>query len=315
METNIEDIITHPTWTDAQESLITGPYDYLAQTKGKHLRTQLIELFNTVLCIPKAKLDQISKIIEMLHTASLLIDDIEDDSTLRRGKPTAHLIYGSPYVINSSNYVYFLALQDVLALDDPHCVTAFNEELLNLHRGQSMDLYWRENLVVPSEEEYINMVMNKTGGLFRLAVRLMERFSNSDIPSLVPLANILGIIYQIKDDYLNLKNETLQENKGFCEDISEGKFSFPMIHSLRTSPHDRTLMGILKQKTQDVEIKKFALHFLERTNSFQYTLDSLASVKGKAQDCVKSLQLDCNDEHMVRNFDLFNVMIEKLSNV
>lgn len=183
METNIEDIITHPTWTDAQESvsvpaffqllrhsirsclltpyqLITGPYDYLAQTKGKHLRTQLIELFNTVLCIPKAKLDQISKIIEMLHTASLLIDDIEDDSTLRRGKPTAHLIYGSPYVINSSNYVYFLALQDVLALDDPHCVTAFNEELLNLHRGQSMDLYWRENLVVPSEEEYINMVMN-----------------------------------------------------------------------------------------------------------------------------------------------------------
>ena len=143
----------------------------------------------------------------------------------------------------------------------------------------------------------------------------MERFSNSNIPSLVPLANILGIIYQIKDDYLNLKNETLQENKGFCEDISEGKFSFPMIHSLRTSPHDRTLMGILKQKTQDVEIKKFAFQFLERTNSFQYTLDSLDSVKGKAQECVKSLQLDCKDEHMVRNFDLFNVMIEKLSNV
>lgn len=97
--------------------------------------------------------------IEILHTSSLLIDDIEDDSNLRRGKPTAHLIFGIPYTINSSNYMYFKALNCLLQLD-PKLVDVFNEEMLNLHRGQSLDLYWRENLSCPSEEEYINMVMN-----------------------------------------------------------------------------------------------------------------------------------------------------------
>jgi geranylgeranyl diphosphate synthase type 3 len=140
--------------------VIFGPYDYLRQSKGKHLRAQLIELFNTVLQIPKDKLVTISNIIEMLHTASLLIDDIEDGSNLRRGKPTAHLIYGIPYTINSSNYIYFKAMGELLRLGDPVCVQEFNEELLNLHRGQSLDLYWRENLVIPREDEYIEMVMN-----------------------------------------------------------------------------------------------------------------------------------------------------------
>lgn len=237
----------------------------------------------------------------MLHTASLLIDDIEDDSSLRRGKPTAHLIYGAPYVINSSNYIYFLAMQELLELKDPGCVVAFNEELLNLHRGQSLDLYWRENLVVPSEKEYIAMVLNKTGGLFRLAVRLMEKFSESKL-SLVPFANILGIIYQVKDDYLNLKSDTL--NKGFCEDISEGKFSFPMIHSLRSST-DHTLMGILRQKTTEVGIKTFALSYLQRTNSFQYTLDSLVSLRRRALQWALDHGLGSE----------FMQMIEKLSSV
>lgn len=143
----------------------------------------------------------------MLHTASLLVDDVEDSSLLRRGLPVAHSIFGTAQTINSANYVYFVALQELLKLDQledsragspeapevefvgegkrkrrqrGEAVRIYTEELVNLHRGQGMDLFWRDTLTVPTEEEYLEMVGNKTGGLFRLAIRLMQAESPSD---------------------------------------------------------------------------------------------------------------------------------------
>jgi geranylgeranyl diphosphate synthase type 3 len=110
----------------------------------------------------------------MLHTASLLVDDVEDNSILRRGIPVANSIFGVAQTINSANYVYFKALQDLMVMGNPKLIEIFTEELLNLHRGQGMDLYWRDSLTCPSEADYLEMVGNKTGGLFRLAIKLMQ---------------------------------------------------------------------------------------------------------------------------------------------
>lgn len=110
------------------------------------------------------------------------IDDVEDNSNLRRGEPVAHNIFGVAQTINSANYVYFLAMQEITKLGN--CSTAidiFVEELLNLHRGQGMDLYWRDTLTCPSEENYLEMVGNKTGGLFRLAIKLMQAESKVEM--------------------------------------------------------------------------------------------------------------------------------------
>ncbi len=61
------------------------------------------------------------------------------------------------------------------------------------------------------------------------------------------------------------------DNKGFCEDITEGKFSFPIIHSIRSAPRDHRLLSILKQKPTDIELKKYAVKYMEQTGSFAYT--------------------------------------------
>jgi geranylgeranyl diphosphate synthase type 3 len=114
------------------------------------------------------------------------VDDVEDSSILRRGIPVAHSIFGTPQTINSANYVYFKALQDLLLMNNPKLVEIFTEELLNLHRGQGMDLYWRDSLTCPSEADYLEMVGNKTGGLFRLAIKLMQ--AESAVNVYVPIA-------------------------------------------------------------------------------------------------------------------------------
>lgn len=166
-------------WSSEKESVLLGPYDYLFAHPGKDIRAQLIAAFNEWLEVPPESLEIITKVVGMLHTASLLVDDVEDSSLLRRGLPVAHSIFGTAQTINSANYVYFLALQELGKLNNPASIGIYTEELLNLHRGQGMDLFWRDTLTCPSEDDYLEMVGNKTGGLFRLAVKLMQAESKT----------------------------------------------------------------------------------------------------------------------------------------
>lgn len=171
---------TH-SWSASKEKILLGPYDYLEDQPGKNVRAQLIAAFNIWLKVPPSSLQIITKVVGMLHTASLLVDDVEDNSLLRRGVPVAHSIFGTAQTINSANYVYFLALKELLKLGNSKVIDIYTEELCNLHRGQGMDLFWRDTLTCPSEEDYLEMVGNKTGGLFRLAVRMMQAESESTV--------------------------------------------------------------------------------------------------------------------------------------
>ena len=162
--------MTSPPVQHAVDASILEPFAYISETPGKDVRGALIDAFNVWLKIPPAKVTQIKSIISRLHNASLLVDDIEDGSQLRRGKPVAHAIFGVPYTLNAANYAYFVALEECHRLGSPEALSVFVEELLNLHRGQGQDIVWRDTQKVPTEEEYYSMVLDKTGGLFRLAV-------------------------------------------------------------------------------------------------------------------------------------------------
>ncbi|PYH79135.1 terpenoid synthase [Aspergillus uvarum CBS 121591] len=288
-------------WSPQNEKIVLGPYDYMLQHPGKDIRRQLINAFNVWLNVPPESLTIITKVVAMLHTASLLIDDVEDNSVLRRGIPVAHNIYGTAQTINSANYVYFLALQEVQKLHNPAAIDIYVQELLNLHRGQGMDLFWRETLTCPTEEEYLEMVGNKTGGLFRLAVKLMQAESGAG-KDCVSLVNVMGLVFQICDDYLNLSSGTYTKNKGLCEDLTEGKFSFPIIHSIRARPGDHQLLSILKQKTTDEEVKRYAVTYMEQTGSFAHTRDVVRELRDKALALITEIDGNgaCDDGAMVR---------------
>ena len=286
-------------WPQEKDRILLAPYDYLDGHPGKDIRSLLIGAFNAWLHVPKPSLDIITKVVGMLHTASLLIDDVEDSSVLRRGVPVAHNIFGTAQTINSANYVYFCALRELMKLNNPQAIEIYNDELLNLHRGQGMDLFWRDSLTCPSEHDYLEMVGNKTGGLFRLAIKLMQAESSVPIDC-VPLCNTIGLLYQIRDDYKNLSDTIYTQNKGLCEDLTEGKFSFPVIHSIRSDPQNLVLINILKQKPQDEEIKRYAVKYMEKTGSFAYSRRVLRGLAEKALGLVNELDKDRNEGAAIR---------------
>lgn len=106
----------------------------------------------------------------------------------------------------------------------------------------------------------------------------------------VPLVNVMGLIFQICDDYLNLSNTTYTKNKGLCEDLTEGKFSFPIIHSIRSDPSNLQLINILKQRTKDEEVKLYAVSYMESTGSFAYTRKVVQELREKALSLIDEIE-------------------------
>ncbi|QRV98279.1 farnesyl-diphosphate synthase [Ceratobasidium sp. AG-Ba] len=275
-----------PEWRPQDEKTILEPFTYITSNPGKDMRSRLIEAFNYWLKIPKEDLEVIAHVVSMLHNASLMIDDIEDNSQLRRGAPVAHKIYGIPQTINTANYVYFLAYQELFKLRSKQEASSHKtndldrvvtEELLNLHRGQGLDLLWRDTLTCPTEREYIEMVNNKTGGLFRIAIKLMMALSPVE-PAVdyVPLVNLIGVYFQIRDDYMNLQSTTYTSNKGYAEDLSEGKFSFPVVHSIRSDMTNRQVLNILQKRPSTPTLKRHVISYMDtETGTFEYTREVL----------------------------------------
>lgn len=257
-----------------QDALLLEPYAHLLTVQGKNVRVKLIAAFNQWLKVPAEKINAVAEIVQMLHNASLLIDDIEDSSILRRGIPVAHMIYGQASTINCANYVMFIGLERCMGLGHPEATRVFTEQILELHRGQGMEIYWRDNFTCPTEAEYRLMTCRKTGGLFNLAVRLMQLFSAST-QDFSQLVSLLGLYFQIRDDYANLKSEDYAANKSFAEDLTEGKFSFPILHAIRSNEKDERVLKIVRQRTQEVEVKKFCIRLIEEAGSFQYTKDTM----------------------------------------
>lgn len=118
------------------------------------------------------------------------------------------------------------------------------------------------------------------------------------------LVSKIGIHFQVRDDYMNLQSQQYSDNKGFCEDLTEGKFSFPIIHSIRADPNNRQLLNILQKKSDSIELKQYALQLLERTNTFAYCRQFLADIEAKARKEIAELG---DNEKLEKIIDMLHI--------
>lgn len=177
----------------------------------------------------------------MIHNASLIMDDIEDSSLVRRDKPCVHLIYGMDISANAGTFIYFLPMQQLIKKTDfsdelkYELLKIYIDEMVHIHIGQGWDIMWH-NLsktegFVPTEEQYLQMTAHKTGVLARLVVRMTCQTLKVDkktTDKLSLFAERIGIAFQIQDDLLNIEpTEKYLKTKGYCgEDIHEVFYSF-----------------------------------------------------------------------------------------
>jgi len=199
-------------------------------------------------CLP------LTPLIEFPHNASLIHDDIEDNSDERRGKPAVHLLYGIDTALNGGSFLYFLPLACLQAWNGGSSTvreriwTAWAAHMRALHLGQAMDIAWhRDHASLPSLDEYDRMCRLKTGYLARLAAvlgvycaaadNLPARQRDELADTFAAAAEQLGVGFQILDDVKNLDTGNPGKKRG--DDIVEGKKSLPVLLYLHRYPEKR----------------------------------------------------------------------------
>ena len=289
------------------ESAILAPHEYVSSMPSKGVRTALIDSLNVWMEVEPKQLDCVKDVIKMLHNSSLILDDIEDGSRLRRSYPAAHAVFGTAQSINSATYVYVRAVQKVLYnFRSEEAMPVLLAGLEHLFIGQSWDLYWSYNIICPSEQEYLSMVDHKTGALFCLLTKLMQAYSpfdfsySADQPVQVNFDNfarLFGRFFQIRDDYLNLTSSSYTDQKGFCEDLDEGKISYLIVHCLQAKPQFKdSIFGIFRQRTlqggQAVsrQGKEYILECLRKAGSLEATKSLLNALEKDLERAIGKIE-------------------------
>nr|P9WER6.1 RecName: Full=Fusoxypene synthase; Short=FS; Includes: RecName: Full=Sesterterpenoid synthase; Includes: RecName: Full=Geranylfarnesyl diphosphate synthase; Short=GFDP synthase; AltName: Full=Bifunctional terpene synthase FoFS; Short=BFTS FoFS [Fusarium oxysporum]UPT51558.1 geranylgeranyl pyrophosphate synthase [Fusarium oxysporum] len=281
---------------------MVAPMTHISSLPSKGTRSELISALNVWLKVPPVVLGHISSAIDMLHNASLILDDIQDNSPLRRGVPAAHVVFGTAQSINSATFMFVKATEAVRSTLSPAALEALLRGLQTLFMGQSWDLYWKHNLQCPAEGDYIRMVDHKTGGMFVMLVQLMAAespyYGASVIEDLERLMRLLGRFYQIRDDYMNFSAYSAQ--KGFAEDLDEGKFSFPVVCGFERDPELRgQILAIFRQRptsgageaTQlSRKVKEHLIRCIAASGGFDETLKCLRSLENELDTEIAELE-------------------------
>jgi octaprenyl-diphosphate synthase len=196
----------------------------------------------------------LSPLVELCHNASLIHDDIEDNSDKRRGKPAVHILYGLDAAINGGCFLYFLPLRcidswaeeltppEIPAERKNRIYALWGEYMRKLHLGQAMDIHWHRDFAsLPGLDEYYAMCRLKTGCLARFAAALGVHAAGTGLEAeeerLGLGAENLGVGFQILDDVKNLSAGIPGKKRG--DDVVEGKKSLPLLLYLHRRPDRR----------------------------------------------------------------------------
>lgn len=243
-----------PAVTNKHVEQLALPCTSLINSGGKRWRPLLLVLCTQLVSSDENLIERafnITPLVEFVHTASLIHDDIEDSSDMRRGKPAAHIQYGLDTALNAGSWLYFASsacldsvFKDNLSNEDQAlCATLYktlHTELRRLHLGQAMDILWHnDNTIIPTTDEYIAMVRMKTGTLASLSAKTGILCGGGNIDEANKMGLIssdIGVGFQILDDYINLTSGNKGKKRG--DDIIEGKKSLPILLHLEKKPED-----------------------------------------------------------------------------
>jgi geranylgeranyl pyrophosphate synthase len=231
---------------------------------------------------------------EIIHNGTLIIDDIEDSSELRRGKPCTYKIYGVDIAVNAGNAMYYLPLLPLMekkaqlpaeTLRDIYEV--YVQEMINLSMGQAMDITWHRGIANADEigeEDYLQMCAYKTGTLARMSAKISAVLAGANkelVEKLGRFAESIGVAFQMQDDVLDLTGKEFAEKKGGVgQDITEGKRTLLVIHTLKNASiaDKKRLVQILNMHTSDQTLRDEAIALMQKCNAVEHVKRTAARI-------------------------------------
>lgn len=271
--------------------LIRQVLEYVLSCGGKRVRPMVLLLTARALAHKGQKHVDLAAVIELVHTATLLHDDVVDDSTLRRGHKTANIVWGSNTSVLVGDFLYSRAFQIVVDFKHSAILDIFAKATHYIAEGEILQLVNCNNPDT-TEDFYFEIIQRKTAKLFEIAAQLgaaLSTPSEDDIEALRLYGLHLGLAFQLIDDALDYSQSAAQTGKNVGQDIAEGKMTLPLIHAMRKSKGaDLELLRNAIQTGSNKQLN-IILGIIESTDAIKYTADTAKSHALKAKSALSRL--------------------------
>jgi len=269
--------------------LINQMVQYILNCGGKRIRPLLV-LLSARACNHNAKqhIDPAAA-IELIHTATLLHDDVVDSSTLRRGHDTAHTIWGNEASVLVGDFLYSRAFQLIVKLQNLTVMNIFSDATNLIAEGEILQLV-NCNDPDTTEASYYEVIQRKTGKLFEVGSQLGPAISSASPAACDGLQEYgmnLGIAYQLIDDALDYNASAEQMGKNVGNDLAEGKPTLPLIHALREGTTAEVALIRKAIETGSTDQLDAILAIIESTKAIEYTADAAKKHAYKANLALK----------------------------
>ncbi len=275
--------------------LINSIADYIIGAGGKRMRPLLLLLFARALGYKGASNHYLlAAVVEFIHTATLLHDDVVDESALRRGRQTANAAFGNPASVLVGDFLYSRAFQMMVEVDDMRVMGVLADATNTIAEGEVLQLI---NCNDPDTDEarYMQVIRYKTARLFEAAAQLGAILCGATPEVEAAAAEYgrrLGTAFQLIDDVLDYSGVTGDIGKNVGDDLREGKPTLPLIHvMLRGDETERSLVrhAVEQGSTADFDAIMAAIH---RTGALDYTRERAAAEAAAARATLDTLLPD-----------------------
>jgi octaprenyl-diphosphate synthase len=278
------------TQVDSDVALINQLGFYIVNSGGKRLRPLLTVLSARALDIKTDEHHALAAIIEFIHTATLLHDDVVDESTMRRGRETANAVFGNQASVLVGDFLYSRAFQMMVGLQRMKVMDILSDATNRIAQGEVMQLM-NCNDPDTTEESYLEVIYSKTARLFEAATQLAAVLTEQDAAiesAMQAYGKHLGTAFQLIDDVLDYTAQAEDMGKNAGDDLAEGKPTLPLLHAMwNCEAADASLIRDAIENANGMPHFDRILKVMQETGSLSYTQNLAELEAQKAKDALK----------------------------
>jgi len=259
----------------SEVALIRQVSEYIIGSGGKRLRPALVLLSAGAFGYDGAHKHQLAAVVEFIHTATLLHDDVVDESALRRGNATANALFGNAASVLVGDFLYSRAFQMMVTVQNMRVMEVLAEATNTIAEGEVLQLLNCHDADI-DEERYLRVIRYKTAKLFEAAGRLgalLGQASREDESAMAAYGMHLGTAFQLIDDVLDYSGDPQDIGKQIGDDLTEGKPTLPLIFALRNGTPQQAIT--IRKAIENGGLAEFApvLQAIQDTGALSYSRD------------------------------------------
>lgn len=275
-------------------ALINQISSYIVSAGGKRMRPKLVLLFANALGYDKPERFELAAVVEFIHTATLLHDDVVDESSLRRGKQTANALFGNAASVLVGDFLYSRAFQMMVSVDRMRVLEVLADATNVIAEGEVLQLM---NMHDPdiSVDAYLRVIRYKTAKLFEASARLGAVLANAS-PEIeeacAGYGRALGTAFQLIDDVLDYEGDPSALGKNVGDDLREGKTTLPLLIAMARGTEEQR--AVIRHAIEHGELERLAeiVEIVRTTGALDATREAARAEAKVARECLSLLPLN-----------------------